>query len=406
MGNILVRAALTCVLFALPAFAWAQSATTDTVSARAKQVHDRAIVIDTHDDTTQRLIYDKGFNIAARNKDGNIDIPRMREGGLDAIFFSIWMAGDITGPTAVKHALDQIDAVREAVRKHPNDFMLATTAAEIRRAAADHKIAALMGMEGGHMIDNDLGLLRIYAALGVRYLTLTHSINTPWADSSGDKPAHDGLTPFGKDVVRELNRLGMMVDISHVADKTFFDTLEVTKAPVIASHSSARAIANAPRNMTDDMLRAVTKNGGVVMVNYHSGFLSEEFRTATRSPELTARADAVNKKCGTDEACSIREGERVNQEAMLKGELPKVTWEKIVEHIDHVAKIAGVDHVGLGSDFDGATMPIGMEDVSKLPKITDALLKKGYSEQDVQKILGGNILRVMEQVERAASSGR
>jgi membrane dipeptidase len=259
-------------------------------------------------------------------------------------------------------------------------------------------------MEGGHMIDNDLGLLRSYAALGVRYLTLTHSLNTTWADSSGDKPAHNGLAPFGGDVVRELNRLGVMVDISHVADKTFFDTLAVARAPVIASHSSCRAIANAPRNMTDDMLRALAKNGGVVMINYNAGFLSEEFRAARRSPELTARIDAANKRCGGDEGCVIREGERINQEAMIKGELPKVTWEKIIEHIDHAVKAAGVDHVGLGSDFDGAVMPLGMEDVSKLPKITDALLKRGYSEQDVQKILGGNILRVMEQVERVASA--
>ena len=261
-----------------------------------------------------------------------------------------------------------------------------------------------MGMEGGHMIDNDLGLLRIYAALGVRYLTLTHSLNTTWADSSGDKPAHDGLAPFGRDVVRELNRLGIMVDISHVADKTFFDALEVTRAPVIASHSSCRAIANAPRNMTDDMLRALSKNGGVVMINYNAGFLSEEFRAATRSPELNARIEAADKRCGGNEACSIREGERINQEAMIKGDLPKVTWAKIIEHIDHAVKVAGIDHVGLGSDFDGAVMPLGMEDVSKLPKITDALLKKGYSEPDIQKILGGNILRVMEQVERIASS--
>jgi membrane dipeptidase len=280
--------------------------------------------------------------------------------------------------------------------------MLATTAADIRRAAGAKKIAALMGVEGGHMIDNDLAILRVFAALGVRYLTLTHSLNTTWADSSGDKPAHDGLTAFGKDVVRELNRLGVMVDISHVADKTFFDAIEVTRAPVIASHSSARAIANAPRNMTDDMLRAVAKNGGVVMINYHAGFLSEEFRVATRSPALQARIDAVDKQCGDNEACSILEGERVNHEAMAAGELPKVTWEKIIEHIDHVARIAGVDHVGLGSDFDGATMPLGMEDASKLPKITDALLKKGYAEQDIEKILGGNILRVMEAVERAA----
>jgi membrane dipeptidase len=387
---------LVPVLVAMPA---GQS---DAVSPRAREVHLRAIVVDTHDDTTQRLFDDKAFDIAARNKTGSIDIPRMREGGLDAIFFSIWMDGKITGPVAVKKALDQIDAVREAVRAHPNDLVLATTAADIRRAAAEKKIAALMGVEGGHMIDNDLGVLRTFAALGVRYMTLTHSLNTPWADSSGDKPAHDGLTAFGKDVVREMNRLGMMVDISHVADKTFFDALETTRAPLIASHSSARAITNAPRNMTDDMLRAMAKNGGVVMVNYHSGFLSEEFRTAKPGPALQARLDEAAKRCGENEACGILESQRINQEAMASGELPKVTWEKIVEHIDHVAKIAGADHVGLGSDFDGATMPLGMEDATKLPKITDALLKKGYSEADIDKILGGNILRVMEQVERVA----
>src|SRR5262245_3938376 len=208
----------------------------DQVSDRARQLHMRAIVVDTHDDTTQRLVGDKTFDIAKRNTTGNIDIPRMREGGLDAIFFSIWMNGDITGPAAIKRALDQIDAVREAVRTHPNDMVLATTAAETRPAPAAQKIAALMGVEGGHMIDSDLGILRTYHALGVRYMTLTHSLNTPWADSSGDKPAHDGLAPFGKDVVREMNRLGMMVDISHVADKTFFDTLETTRATLLASH--------------------------------------------------------------------------------------------------------------------------------------------------------------------------
>jgi len=326
----------------------------------------------------------------------------MREGGLDAIFFSIWLTGDVTGPIAVKRAFAQIDAVREAVRTHP-DLVLATSAADIRRAASMKKIAVLMGMEGGHMIDNDLGLLRTYAALGVRYLTLTHSLNTTWADSSGDKPVHGGLTDFGRDVVRELNRLGVMVDISHVSDKTFFDALAVTRAPIIASHSSCRAIADSPRNMTDDMLRALSRNGGVVMINYNAGFLSEEFRTARRSPELNARIESANKQCDGNEACAIREGERINQEAMLKGELPKVTWANIIEHIDHAVKIAGIDHVGLGSDFDGAVMPLGMEDVSKLPRITDALQKKGYSEQDVQRILGGNILRVMEQVERIAS---
>jgi membrane dipeptidase len=376
--------------------------TQDTVSPRAKQLHDRAIVIDSHDDTTQWLYWEKGWDIAARHADGNIDVPRMREGGLDALFFSIFMPSEVTGPPAVKRALDLIDSVREAVRKHPNDLVLATTAADIRKAAAEHKIAALMGMEGGHMIDNDLGALRQYAALGVRYLTLTHFKNNDWADSSTDKPAHNGLTPFGKDVVRELNRLGVMVDISHVADKTFYDALEVTSAPVIASHSSCRAIDQHPRNMTDDMLRALAKNGGVVQINYEISFLSEEYRTAKKPADVQAALDAAAKKCGTNEACSTSEEAKIARQAMRDGKLPKVTWEKIIEHIDHAVKVAGADHVGLGSDFDGATMPLGMDDASQLPRITDALLKKGYSEQDVEKILGGNLLRVMEAVERAA----
>ena len=394
-----------CVMLALPAAVLTQTTSSDQVSTRAKQLHDRAIVVDTHDDTTQRLFWDKAFNIAVRNQDGHIDIPRMREGGLDAVFFSIWMNGNITGPVAVKRALDQIDAVREAVRMHPGDLVLALTAADVRRAAAQGKIAALMGLEGGHMIDNDLAVLRMFAALGVRYLTLTHSRNTPWADSSGDKPTHDGLTTFGKDVVRELNRLGVMVDISHVADKTFFDTIEVTRAPVIASHSSVRAISKAPRNMTDDMLRAVAKNGGVVMINYNAAFLSEELRAAAESADFRARQKALVTPCGDNEACAILGGQRLVYEAMASGQLPKVTWEKIIDHIDHVVKIAGIEHVGLGSDFDGAAMPLGMEDVSKLPKITDALLKKGYAQPDIEKILGGNILRVMERVERTAEAG-
>jgi len=393
---------LIAILLVLSGFGTAQTTSDAPVSARAKEIHDRAIVIDTHADTTQRMLFDKTFDLGMRHTNGNIDIPRMREGGLDALFFSIWVPSEMTGPPAVKRALDLIDSVREAVRKHPNDLILATTAADVRRATAEHKIAALMGMEGGHMIDDDLGLLRLYAALGVRYLTLTHFLNNNWADSSTDKPAHNGLTAFGKDVVRELNRLGMMVDISHVADKTFYDAIEVSKAPVIASHSSCRAICNHPRNMTDDMLRALAKNGGVVMINYHAGFLSDPFRVASekKNGSIVESMAAMSKKCGGNEACTTMETERINREAMVNGELPKVTWEAIVEHLDHAVKVAGIDHVGLGSDFDGATMPIGMEDASKLPKLTDALLKKGYSEKDVQKILGENLLRVMEQVER------
>jgi membrane dipeptidase len=377
------------------------------VSDRARQLHARAIVIDGHDDTTQRLIFDKPFNIGARNANGNLDIPRMKEGGLDALFFSIWVPADITGPVAVKRALVQIDAVREAVRTHPNDLVLATTATDVRRAAADRKIAALMGMEGGHMIDNDLRLLRDYAALGVRYLTLTHFRNTDWGDSSTDKPAHNGLTAFGKNVVRELNRLGVIVDISHVSDQTFSDAIAVSSAPVIASHSSTRALTNHPRNMTDEMLRALARNGGVVMINYHSGFISEEFRIASekRSGDIVARMAAMSKTCGGNEACTTMEQERLDHEAMATGQLPKVSWERIIDHIDHAVKVAGIDHVGLGSDFDGAVMPLGMEDASKLPRITDALLRKGYAEQDVEKILGGNLLRVMEQVEQVARNG-
>jgi membrane dipeptidase len=406
MKTIFVRAAVVLGALALPVLVFTQYAPGDGVSARAKQLHDRAIVIDSHDDTTQRLLSDKTYDISKRQKNGNIDIPRMREGGLDALFFSIWVPSDVTGVKAVNTANALIASVHKAVAAHPNDLVMATTAADVRRAAADHKIAALMGMEGGHMINDDLGQLRKYAALGVRYLTLTHFKNNNWADSSTDKPAHNGLTPFGKDVVRELNKLGVMVDISHVADKTFYDALEITKAPVIASHSSCRAIANHPRNMTDDMLRALAKNGGVVMINYEVSFLSEEYRVASEkaSGGVVQQLAALSKKCGGDEACSTLESARINTEAMNSGALPKVSWEKIIEHIDHAVKVAGADHVGLGSDFDGATMPIGMEDASKLPKITDALLKKGYSESDIEKILGGNILRVMEQVEKVKGS--
>jgi len=402
----IARFAAASAVLALPALVLTQTPA-DQVAPRSRQLHDRAIVVDTHADTTQRLVFDPKFDIAARHTDGNIDLPRMKEGGLDALFFSIWVPSEVTGPPAVKRAFDQIDAVREAARTHPNDMLLATTAADVRRAAAEHKLAALMGMEGGHMIDDDMRLLRDYYALGVRYMTLTHFKNNNWADSSTDAPAHNGLTPFGKDVVREMNRLGMMVDISHVADKTFYDALAVTTVPVIASHSSCRAIANHPRNMTDDMLRALAKNGGVVMINYHAGFLSEEFRVAAEKNhgDVVTAMSAMSKKCGGNEACTTMESERIDHELMAKGVLPKVTWEKVIEHIDHAVQIAGADHVGLGSDFDGATMPLGLEDATKLPKITDALLKKGYSEADVEKILGGNILRVMEAVEKGKRQG-
>jgi membrane dipeptidase len=375
----------------------------DTVSEQAKKLQSSSIVIDTHDDTTQRLL-DPKFDLSTRHADGNVDVPRMREGGLTAIFFSIWISGKIMGPEAVKQALQQIDAVREAVRKDPKDLVLATTAADIREAKKQNKIAALMGVEGGHMMGDDLAILRTFAALGVRYMTLTHMENNEWADSSTAKPDHNGLTDFGKDVVREMNRLGVMVDISHVSDKTFADALAISKAPVIASHSSCRAICDAPRNMTDEMMKALAAKGGVVQINYHVGFLSQEFRDAEKAdPKINAAIEQeVTKRCGDNEACQLLEGDKLTRAAVEQGKLPRVSYEKIIEHIDHAVKVAGADHVGLGSDFDGANMPYGMEDASKLPLITEALLKKGYSESDVRKILGENTLRVMSEVERVS----
>src|SRR5882757_886168 len=372
----------------------------DNISENARKLHFSSIVVDTHDDTTQ-LMLDTKFDLGARQPKGSIDIPRMREGGLGAIFFSIWIPSKVTGPTAVQKALQQIDAVREQVREHPKDLVLATSAEQIRKAHKNGKIAALMGVEGGHMINSDLGVLRKYAALGVRYMTLTHSGNDEWADSSTDKAVHNGLTDFGKNVVREMNRLGGMVDISHVSDKTFYDALEVSWAPLLASHSSCRAICDAPRNMSDQMMKDLAAKGGVIQINYHVGFLSQEFRNSEKAdPEINKAISAtVMERCGDNEGCQLIEGDRITREYVAQGKLPRVDFAKILEHIDHAVKVAGIDHVGLGSDFDGANMPYGMEDATKLPKITEALLQKGYTEGDVKKILGENTLHVMTEVE-------
>jgi membrane dipeptidase len=373
----------------------------DDIAARARKLHFSSIVVDTHDDTAQRFI-DGDFDLGPRTATGSIDIPRMKEGGLDAIFFSIWIPSKINGPVAVKHALEQIEAVRGQARKYPQELVLATTAADVREARKQSKIAVLIGVEGGHMINSNLGVLRKFAGLGVRYMTLTHSGNCEWADSSTAKPAHNGLTDFGKDVIREMNRLGMMVDVSHVSDKTFRDVLSMSKAPVIASHSNCRALCDHPRNMSDAMIRELAGKGGVIQINYHVGFLSQEFRNAERAhPQINdAIALEVQKRCGDKEGCQLIEGDRITREYVEQGKLPRVEWTKIIDHIDHAVKVAGIDHVGLGSDFDGANMPFGMEDATKVPKITEALLRKGYSEDDVKKILGENTLRLMADVER------
>ena len=387
----------------LGVFVMVVAASAQAVSEKAKKLQSSSIVVDTHDDTTQRLL-DPVFDLAARQTDGNIDIPRMREGGLTAIFFSIWIPGKIMGPEAVQKGLKQIDTVRETVRKHPNELVLATTADDVRAAKQQNKIAALMGVEGGHMIGNDLSVLRTFAALGVRYMTLTHMENNEWADSSTAKPEHNGLTDFGKDVVREMNRLGIIVDISHVSDKTFHDVLATTRAPVFASHSSCRSLCNAARNMSDEMIGDLAKNGGVIQINYHVGFLSQEFRDYEAAhPDAEKEInEEVKKRCGDNESCKSVAGDQVVRDFMEAGMLPRVDWNLIVEHIDHAVKIAGPDHVGLGSDFDGAVMPMGMQDVTHIPQITDALLKKGYTESDIRKILGENTLRVLSEVQRVS----
>src|SRR2546423_12562873 len=350
-------ALLSVLLCSCLAALLAQANAGDAVAEHARQLHFSSIVLDTHDDTTQRF-FSKEFSLGKRNPDGHVDIPRMREGGMNAIFFSIWIDGRVMGPPAVQKALDQIDAVHENVRAFSNDLVFARTADEVRRAHAQGKIAALMGVEGGHMIGNDIRMVRVFADLGVRYMTLSHFYNDEWADSSTDKPAHNGLTDYGKDIVREMNRQGIMVDISHVSDKTFYDALEVSKAPLIASHSSCRAICNHPRDMTDDMIMALAAKGGVIQINYEKSFIDESYRQASEkvSGGVVAMFDQLKKQCGDDEECLGKKMNEMEKQATAEGKLPHVTWDKIVDHIDHVVKLAGADHVSLGSDFDGATM--------------------------------------------------
>jgi|CXWL01.1.fsa_nt_gi membrane dipeptidase len=393
----------------------AQTTSAPDLASRARKIHAEAIVLDTHIDTTQRLMQ-PGWNFFERHepnargqrgpgaRGNHVDYPRMREGGLDGLFFSIYMSGSVTGPVAVKRSLEQIDAVRRLAETRPDAMVLATTAADIRAAHQAGKIAALMGMEGGHMIDESLPVLRDYARLGVRYLTLTHSLNTTWADSSGDKPVHNGLTAFGRDVVRELNRLGVMVDVSHIADKTFEDALATSRAPLLASHSSCRALTGHVRNMTDAMIKALADKGGVIQINYLNSYIDEPLRLAeeARRPQVDAIRKAMAEKYPGPENAEKRMMETIAAVGALQPPLPVARWERIVDHIDHAVKIAGVEHVGLGSDFDGASMPEGMEDVTRLPKITEELLRRGYTEPQIKGILGENLLRLMEKVEAVA----
>jgi membrane dipeptidase len=382
-----------------------------TVSQRAQKIHDSALIIDTHADTPQRFL-DEGFDIGSTdpNDIGHISLDKARRGNLGAEFFSIWVEPETNQGHFAKHTFDLIDSVYEQAARHPDRMMMAFSTADIERAHREHKFAALMGIEGGHSIEADIHLLRDYYRLGVRYMTLSWSNTNEWADSSGDVndpkiQHHNGLTDFGKQVVLEMNRLGMMVDISHVADKSFSDAIATTKAPVIASHSSARALVSAPRNMTDDMLKAVAKNGGVVQVNFFNGFIDENFRKAEeaqRPDQEAARQKYMAQMKSEGKEVNYIELDRIEREFIAK--IPRPPLKSLIDHIDHIAKVAGVDHVGLGSDFDGVSgaTPEGIDSAADLPKITQALLDRGYSAEDIHKILGGNLMRVFREVERVS----
>ena len=373
--------------------------------ARVDRLLQRAIVIDLHDDTTQMLV-DEAYSLGQKHDYGQVDIPRLRAGRVSGLFFSLWPDPDRYTPVeSIRRTLQQIDAVRAQVARFPGDLELATTAAQILEARRRGHIAVLMGLEGGQAIDSDLSILRTYAQLGTRYMTLTHTVHTPWADSASLPGVHHGLTDFGRQVVREMNRLGMMVDISHVSDQTFQDALETSQAPIIASHSSCRALANVPRNMTDDMLRALAKKGGVVHINYYEGFLDNGFAAREKTlKEEQAEQDAIDDRTPRfgDRSANGPAVRQVNARRIAK--LGRLPLSRLLDHFEHAVQIAGVDHVGLGSDFDGADdeFPQGMEDISQTANLVRGLMERGLSDEDILKILGGNTLRVMREVEAVA----
>jgi membrane dipeptidase len=393
-----------------PASSAAEPAAPPSIEERAEKLHREAIVVDTHNDITSAIL-DDGFDLGKPTGHTATDLVKMRAGGITAEFFSIYVDHEYydhptaRGGGAARRALDMIDITYQQIERHPDALELARSVADIRRAKQDGKVAVLLGIEGGHAIENSLYALRDFYRLGVRYMTLTHTNNNDWADASGffvtPKPAHHGLTPFGEEVVREMQRIGMLVDISHVSDETFDAVMRVARAPVIASHSSARALCDVPRNLTDDQLRALAKNGGVAMVNFFPGFLDPKYRAAQGAfmAKHKGEIDALVKQHLPVSAM---------QDAMAKmggADMPKTPLSVLIDHIDHIAKVAGVDHVGLGSDFDGVpALPEGLSGMDGLPRITLELLRRGYSDGDVKKILGENFLRVLGEAEAYASA--
>lgn len=388
---------------------------THHAAATPEAVHRSAIVIDTHADTPQRML-DDHYDLTEPLNGGYLNFESAKQGNLGAEFFSIWVEPKLNEGHYARRTLELIDAVHQQALKHPDKMMMAYSPDDILRAHREHKLAALMGIEGGHSIEDSLGLLRDYYRLGVRYMTLTWSNSNSWADSSGDADdptvhhTQDGLSDFGKDVVYEMNRLGMMVDISHVSDKTFYRAVITSRAPVFASHSAARALTNVPRNITDDMLRAVARSGGphskggVVMVNFYSGFISDAWWQAwkAQAPERKAGEDAQIAQWKTEgKTVTYRMTDALDKQWAAK--IPRPPFSALIDHIDHVAKVAGIDHVGLGSDFDGIpSSPEGIDSVADLPKITAALMERGYSPEDCRKILGENFLRFFREVQTTA----
>jgi membrane dipeptidase len=404
---------LSCFSFVIPISAQrpaqppqrtrARSTRDEALWQRALAIHRRAIVVDTHNDVTTPMTnddYDLGGEPPFPYR---TSIARMKQGGQTAEMFSLYIKPwYVAHGGAARRTLDMIDSVYRAVERHPNDLVFATTAADIRRAKAQGKIACLMGIEGGHAIENSLPTLREFYRLGVRYMTLTWNNTNDWADAGRGERKHNGLSDFGKEVVREMNRLGMLVDVSHVSDQTMSDALDVSKAPIIASHSSARALSNVPRNIPDDLLRRIAKNGGVVQVNFYSYFIDKDTvgpQDDERGLRLKAQREALSAKYANDPERLSEESDKLE----AQNPLPPLPLSKLIDHIDHMVKVAGIDHVGLGPDFDGANdFPEGARDVSMFPNITFELLKRGYTEPQIRKILGENFLRVLAQAELVA----